>query len=173
MDASSSGPDPVYEVFTDINQPSWVNQTVIYPGKLGQEYPKTFGHYHGVKVDEIYHLVEGEGVLILQTGRTTNDERRTTDKVVLIKMKPGDEIKITPEWGHAWSNTGQTSLVAYDNWSAGHTEADYQEIKNLHGMAYYLIEQDKQVHVVKNPHYQNLPEAVWMTAAEFNAKIAS
>lgn len=176
MDKDSSGPDPVYEVFTEINQPPWVNQTVIQPGKIGREYPKTFGHYHGVLVDETYRLVEGAGVLILQKRRKTNDEKLMTnevERVILVKMKPGDEVIITPEWGHSWSNTRDMPLISYDNWSAGHSDSDYQLIRELGGMSYFLVEENREAVPVKNPNYNDLPEPVWMTPAEFNVKMGA
>lgn len=162
LDQSANGPDPVYEVYTDIEEPGWVNKTIIQPGRLGQEFPKTFGHYHSAIVDETYRLVEGEGILLLQK-KTTNQ----IEQVVLIKAKPGDEIVITPEWGHSWSNIGEIPLVSYDDWSSGHSPTDYQDIEDHKGMAYYLIEEDGEIKAVKNSNYDSLPEPIWMTPDEF------
>lgn len=159
-DPNSSGPDPAYWVFSEI-APSekWANITIIAPGNYNGEYPKTFGHYHGVEVNEIYHVIEGEGVLQFQ--------KRDLSKVYLIKAKAGDEIIITPEYGHSWSNIGKLPLILFDNWTSGHKPSDYEPIERLQGLSFYLIEKEGHPKAVPNPKYQNLPEPVWLTAEEF------
>lgn len=168
MDTKPQGPDVVYEV-QHISEGQWVNKTILKSGKLGKEYPKTFGHYHNVKVNETYRLLEGEGILLLQkkhykNGTWTPDQ---VDKVLLVTAKLDDEIIITPEYGHSWSNTGTTKLVSVDDWKENHTPADYEEIKNLHGMAYYLTEKNSEVVPIPNPNYKYLPKPIFLTAQEF------
>lgn len=145
MDPHCAGSDLVYEVYTDINESGWVNKTIIYPGRLGNEYPKTFGHYHSTNEMEVYKVIKGEGFLLKQ-----NDQ-----EAVLVKLSPGVQYRITSQWGHCLINTGQTDLVVLDNWSWGHKDSDYDPIKNAHGMAYYLIEDKGFPKSVMNPHYQN------------------
>lgn len=168
-DAEANGPDPVYWVFSDITEQAWENLTVISEGKLGDEYPKTFGHYHNQPIGEIYHIVAGEGILMLQR-KFLEKERwvpEKVDEVILVKAQPGDEICITPEWGHSWSNIGQLPLLLFDDWKAGHNPRDYQMIEKLGGMAYYLVEENGHVKATVNPHYQELPEPIWLTADGF------
>lgn len=168
---------PVYWVFSEVVDPEpvegWANVTVIAPGKLGQEYPKTFGHYHPDDApDEIYHLIEGEGVLILQKKYIDEVGQWQQDKVaevVLIKARAGDEIVIKKEYGHSWSNIGDGPLISFDNWRSGHTTADYEVIEKMQGMAYYLIEEGGETKAIPNPNYTNLPEPKWVTAEEFLA----
>ncbi len=169
-DPDATGQDPVYWVFSECSQEGWANVTVIAPGNYGGEYPKTFGHYHGSEIDETYHLVEGEGVLVMQKKHFDESGKwipEVVDEVVLIKAKPGDEILITPEWGHSWSNVGSAPLISFDDWRAGHSPTDYSEIEKLQGLAYYLIDKDGEVTPVANSKYQNLPDPVWMSAEEF------
>lgn len=169
-DPNSSGPDPVYWVFSDSSEGKWANVTVIAPGRIGDEYPKTFGHYHGTDIDEIYHLIEGEGVLLLQKKFLDEGGNWIKDKVsevVLIKAKPGDEILITPEWGHSWSNIGDGPLISFDDWRAGHSPTDYTDIESLKGLSYYLVEENGEVKIVANTSYKELPEPKWMSAKEF------
>lgn len=159
-DPNASGPNPVYQVFKLTDKDNWVNQTVISPGKIGDEYPKTFGHYHPKNAPhEIYHIANGEGILLLQ-----KKHLEVVDEVLLIRAKPGDEIVIKNEYGHSWSNIGNTPLISYDNWTLGHTPQDYKPIEKLHGMAYYLVEENGQPKIVPNPNYKNLPQPIWITA---------
>lgn len=170
-DPASLGLDPVYWVFSEVTPEGWANVTVIAPGKLGQEYPKTFGHYHPDDApDEIYHLIEGEGVLILQKKYIDEAGQWQQDRVaevVLIKASSGDEIVIKKEYGHSWSNIGDGPLISFDNWRSGHTSADYEVIERLHGMAYYLIEEGGEIKATPNPNYTNLPEPTWTIVEEF------
>lgn len=169
-DPEANGPDPVYWVFAEIGDERWANVTVIAPGSYNGEYPKTFGHYHGTDNNEIYHLIEGDGVLQLQSkhiGHKGEWVKDMVDEVYLIRVKPGEEVLITPEWGHSWSNVGELPLLSFDDWRSGHKPTDYEDIKNLQGLAYYLIEENGQPKAVANPHYKNLPEPKWITADEF------
>lgn len=160
-DPVSAGPDPVYEV-VEAAAP-WVNKTIIVPGKLGEEFTKTFGHYHPPNAPvETYEVVEGAGVLQLQKGMPGQVE-----EVILVRAKPGDQIKIPEEYGHSWSNVGSTPLVLLDDWRVGHTPADYELLEKVHGMAYYIVEQDGQPTPVLNPNYKSLPKPVWTPAEEF------
>ncbi len=174
-DSNSTGPDPVYWVFSDATDSKWANVTMIASGSFNGEFPKTFGHYHGVDVPEIYHLIEGQGILLLQKkhmeGETWIPEK--VSEVLLIQAKPGDEILITPEWGHSWSNVGTGPLISFDDWRSGHTPGDYEKIEQLQGLAYYLISENGQVKPVPNPHYVDLPEPKFITAAEFKANYQS
>jgi len=164
-----AGPNPVYQVFTDLGDHFWINKTVIAFGLLGKEFPKTFGHYHGVEVDEKYYVAQGQGVLQLQKKHVENNVwvPEIVDEVLLIKAQPGDEVIIKPEWGHSWSNVGDSELVLLDNWSSPHSQSDYENIEKLHGLAYYLVEEKGEIKTVPNPNYKNLPELKWTTAADW------
>lgn len=175
QDPDSSGPDPVYWVFPDsFMDNKWANLTVIVPGKVGNEYTKTYGHYHPEDApDETYHLIEGEGVLQLQKKHFENGvwDPSRVDEVYLIKARPGDEVVIRKEFGHSWSNIGLGPLLSFDNWTFGHTPADYEPMEKYQGLAYYLVVENGEVKAVPNPKYQNLPEPVWTTAEEFKNRL--
>ncbi len=203
MDRSATGPDPVYWVFSEISDSSslkgpapqddkkvWANVTLITPGlytsagstilttsplSAGGEFPKTFGHYHGTNVNETYFLVAGKGVLQLQSKFIENGQwiKIKVRKVYLIKADPGDEILITPEWGHSWSNVGDLPLISFDNWTLGHSPSDYEDIKALQGLAYYLTKDNGEIKTIPNPRYKDLPEPIWITAKEFAEKQSS
>jgi len=155
------GPSPVYEVFIEPENNEWVNRTVIQPGYLGEEYTKTFGHYHTHPVAELYKVESGEGVLLLQKG--TPD---IVEEVLLVRAKAGDKILINPEYGHSWSNTGNEELVLLDNWKDGHTPSDYQPIESHAGMSYYIVDQSSKPIPIPNPIYKNLPPPHWINAVE-------
>lgn len=100
-------------------------------------------------------------------GQDGNAVWNMVDEVYLISAKPGDEIVISPEWGHSWSNVGKGPLISFDDWRAGHKPTDYEVMEKLQGMAYYLVEENGQPKAVPNPNYSNLPEPKWISAHEF------
>lgn len=171
-DPDSSGPTVAYQVFIEIDEKPWVNKTVIAAGLYGAEYPKTFGHYHGKAVNETYHVVSGTGLLVLQ--KKHFDQKmwvaEQVDEVLIISATAGDELIIAPEFGHSWSNIGKDELILFDNWSSGHTPEDYYFIDKLHGLAYYLIDENGTPKAVPNPNYQNLPVPIWLSTTEFNKR---
>ena len=170
LDPAATGIDPVYQVYTDLGDPRWQNRTEIYSGRIGKEFPKTFGHYHAVADPETYRVVSGTGILVLQKKHSENGivVAESVEEVLLIRAAAGDELVITPEWGHGWSNINQETLVLLDDWKTGHTAADYQIEEKLHGMAYYLVDEGGPKEMA-NPNYKNPPPVKWLTAMEFKA----
>lgn len=173
LDPECPGPEVVYTVTSDFDPSgAWKNKTEIAPGLLGREFLKTFGHYHGKHVDEIYAGVSGQGILLLQKkvvrdGRWVDDE---VSEVLLVTARQGDRLTIKPEYGHSWSNTGSGPLLLFDNWASGHQEEDYRYIRKLHGMTYYLTKEGNDVVPVPNPNYKNLPKPIFLTAKEFSQR---
>lgn len=149
MDPNSSGPDPVYQVFTDLDN-NWVNKTEIAAGIYNNEYPKTLGHYHLDNFSETYQVDSGEGIVVLQ------DEKN----VFLKKVRAGEKIIIPASSDHCWINIGSVPLILYDNHQ--NPKADYEKIKAKHGLAYYLIKENGQPKPVPNPNYQNPPALKWL-----------
>lgn len=173
MNKDASGPDPVYYMFNEISPDprGWFNMTLLVPGRYEGEFTKTFGHYHGAQVKETYRVISGTGIFLLQEKKF--DQKmwlmEQVSRVIAVKAEAGDEITITPEWGHSWSNIGNEPLVLYDNWRSGHTPQDYAVMERLQGLSYYLTFDNGKISFVPNNHYQNLPEVEEMSADEFKA----
>ena len=114
--------------------------TSIFPGKVGNEYFMTKGHFHG-KADraEFYWGVQGTGMLILM-----DRERNTWAE----KMYPGSLHYIGGNIAHRVANTGNTILIFGASWpsDAGH---DYEEIAKK-GFSARLVEIDNQPVLVKS-----------------------
>lgn len=166
----AAGPDPVYLVLSGVADGDWENVTITSNGLLDKEYPKTFGHYHPDNSPiETYKVLHGQGVFLLQEKFTENGIwiKNKVKNVVIVKAEKDETITITPNWGHSSSNLGNSPLVTLDNWKNGHTPDDYEPIKELKGMAYYLIAEDGKFDLVQNPNYLNSPKPLIMTASEF------
>lgn len=166
----SVGPDPVYLVFSGVNDGDWENTTVISNGTQNGEYPKTYGHYHPENSPtETYKVLSGDGAFLLQEKFIENGNwiKNKVKNVVIIKAEKGKSITIPDKWGHCSINVGQSPFVTIDNWKSGHTPADYEPIKQLRGMVYYLTEEKGTLKFVKNPNYVDHPAPLVMTTEEF------
>jgi glucose-6-phosphate isomerase, archaeal len=145
------------------------NITVWESGTVAGEYIKTYGHYHIIDFSETYWIIEGEGILLLQTRQKDENGKDIDDKIEsfqAIKVKAGDEIKIPSLCGHLVVNTGKTWLVTSDDSpvnlddSASMPEhADYEAVRKMRGFAYYVVEKDGAPALVKNENYSVVPEA--------------
>lgn len=127
---------PVYDVYSYLPAQEgtlgglYFGITQIYPGKVGNEYYMTKGHFHSESDrSEFYWGLEGEGMLILM-----DRERNTWCE----KMFPGSLHYIHGNVAHRVANIGNSFLSFAACWpsDAGH---NYEEIAN-NGFSERLIE---------------------------------
>lgn len=139
------------------------NITVWEPGTVGGEYIKTFGHIHVGDISETYWVLYGQGVVLLQ--KLSVDDPTIVEEFKAITVKPGDSVHIESGWGHGVSNTGSTYLVTADDSPVNFDDvdpaslpghADYSVIENMRGFAYYVVEQNGQPVLTKNPNYKEV-----------------
>jgi glucose-6-phosphate isomerase len=139
----------IYEVHYGYAAPSIDGQlgfgtTILYPGKIGDEYYMTKGHFHR-KADraEVYYGLSGEGELLLQTrdGATT-----------VQHMSPGVVAYIPAFQAHRTINTGTENFVFLSVYPAD-AGNDYESIAEL-GFAALLVERDGKPQVMPSPRYQ-------------------
>lgn len=104
--------------------------TNLMPGKVGNEYFMTKGHFHTLSDRaEFYRGVQGTGMLILM-----DRERNTWAE----EMHPGSLHYIPAHVAHRVANTGDSTLIFGACWpsDAGH---DYEEIA-VNGFSARLVE---------------------------------
>jgi len=94
--------------------------TILYPGRVGNQFFMTKGHYHENRgTAEVYLILNGEGVLTMQTEDGQHQE---------IEFSTEDLLYIPPFWAHRMVNTSISDpLIFYGIYpaDAGH---DYQTI---------------------------------------------
>jgi glucose-6-phosphate isomerase, archaeal len=115
--------------------------TVIYPGKVGEEYFMTKGHYHRrPDTSEVYLGLEGEGILLMQT---------VDGDFSSLVIKPGTVAYIPPFWGHRMVNTERVPFVFFAVYpgDSGHNYGDIEKT----GFVKCLVEQDGQPFLIDNP----------------------
>jgi glucose-6-phosphate isomerase len=123
--------------------------TVMPPGPVGEEYPKTHGHYHpmsseGIAFPEVYQVLHGKCTILMQ-----KKNRSGSVDVIIIEAVTGDVVLIPPEFGHVTINTGKDDLVmsnlVYDKF-----ESNYGDFEANKGAAYYFL---KNGEVLQNTNY--------------------
>jgi glucose-6-phosphate isomerase len=141
--------DPVlYEVY-EIKRPESEGElmngiSIVHPGKIGEEYFMTKGHFHTVlDTAEVYYCLKGEGVMVMETpeGEWSIEE-----------LHPGCVLYVPPRWAHRSVNTGQlVNLVTFFIYpgNAGH---DYGTIEQQ-GFRKLVVERDGRVQVIDNPRW--------------------
>ena len=142
--------NPVIYSYQDCVQPSVIGEmnfgiTIIFPGKIGDEYNFTRGHYHtNMEPGEIYIGIQGEGLLLAQKrSGSCRSERIERGRVVYA---PGD-------WnGHRTVNTGKDKLIflTIEQAASGH---DYETVKR-NGLAKLVVEEDGKPKLIDNPKYK-------------------
>ncbi len=125
--------------------------TVIFPGLIGNEFAKTIGHYHPVKLGtdmaypEIYEVLFGTGYFLFQRGI----------EIYLIKAEQGQKVIVPPGFGHIIINQNSTHLVVA-NVFADNVNSIYDFFKNNHGAGYYIVKSDDgNINFEKNLNYKN------------------
>jgi len=117
--------------------------SIIYPGKIGNEYFMTKGHFHEVEnTAEIYLTLKGKGKLVMQT---------PSGECKVIEMKEGSVSYIPPYWAHRTVNIGEEPLLFFGVYrgDAGHNYG----IIEKNGMKKIVQEKNNKVIITDNPKY--------------------
>jgi glucose-6-phosphate isomerase len=122
--------------------------TTIPPRMLGQEFVKTKGHYHIGGYQELYIVLEGEGIFLMQK----QGEGKIQD-VCYIKATKGDCVLVPSPYGHVTINPA-SKILKMGNWISEECKSDYESIGKKGGFSYYYT----QAGWVKNKNYEGVPE---------------
>ena len=139
------------------------NITVIPARMLGEEFVKTKGHVHVGNYGEIYTVLEGEAIYLMQK---TRDE--VVEDVYAVKAKKGESVIIPSYYGHVTINPLSVDLKTGD-WSSKNCKSDYSLFERLNGACYYYILRPEastelsrmssgQAGWVKNENYKSIPQ---------------
>lgn len=122
--------------------------TIIPSRMLGKEFVKTKGHEHLGKFGEIYIILEGEAIYLIQ--KRENDEIKD---VYAVKAKKGEAAIIPPQYGHVTINPSRKTLKMA-NWVAADLKSSYDLFEKRQGACYYFTESGW----IKNENYKKVPE---------------
>ena len=117
--------------------------TILNPGKVGDEYYMTKGHFHTMlETAEVYYTLSGEGYMIME------DPEGDTQEQPLSK---GQVVYVPRRYAHRMVNTGEQPLITFFVFAAdaGH---DYGSIETK-GYHKIVVEKDGKPAIVDNPKW--------------------
>ena len=118
--------------------------SVVHPGKVGDEYFMTKGHFHSVlETAEVYYCLQGQGMMVMETPEGDWS---------VAELQPGRVVYVPPRWAHRSANVGRgQDLVTFFVYPA-HAGHDYATIQ-VAGLRKLVIERDGRPLVVDNPRW--------------------
>lgn len=142
--------DPVlYEVY-EVTRPQVAGEllmgiSIVHPGKVGNEYYMTKGHFHTVlETSEMYYCLRGEGFMVMETPE---------GDWAVVALKPGSALYVPPRWAHRSVNSGnQEDLITFFVYpgNAGH---DYGSIERQ-GFRKLILAHENGAEIVDNPRWK-------------------
>jgi len=122
--------------------------SIVHPGKVGDEYFMTKGHFHTVlDTAEVYYCQKGEGYMVMETPEGDWS---------VEALYPGAVLYVPPCWAHRSVNTSLAEdLITFFVYpgNAGH---DYGTIEEQ-GFRKLVVEQDGEPAIVDNPRWTSPP----------------
>lgn len=177
--SSSSSRRDIYHIYRDVTlledhekireEGLEYDLTVIPPGKIGDEFAKTAGHYHSLKsgatvrYPEVYEVIFGKVFWLIQSA---SEDFERLEQVYLFSARRGEKLVVPPRFGHVSINSGEDALVLA-NWRARDMEMIYEPYENHNGAAYYVIQSGRlsrtgetlaEFEFVPNLNYKFVPE---------------
>lgn len=140
--------DPLVYEFYELDVPEtsgdvMFGTSVVYPGKVGNEYFMTKGHFHTIlETGEVYYCLGGEGQLLME-----NPE----GDIQVQSFAKGTAIYVPPRYAHRSINTGTEPLVMFFAFrgDAGH---DYGTIESK-GYRKLVVEENGVPTLIDNPKW--------------------
>ena len=138
----------LYEVY-ELKRPEVAGEllhglSVLHPGKVGDEYFMTKGHFHTVMdTAEVYYCLRGSGYMVMETPE---------GDWAVEPLRPQSVLYVPPRWAHRSVNTSLTEdLVTFFVYpgDAGH---DYGSIE-LQGFRKLVLQRGGKPQIVDNPRW--------------------
>jgi glucose-6-phosphate isomerase len=118
--------------------------SIVHPGKVGDEYYMTKGHFHQVlETAEIYECLQGHGYMVMETPEGEWN---------VAELAPGKLLYVPPRWAHRTVNASLSEdIVTYFVYpgNAGH---DYGSIEKQ-GFRKLVVEHTGRPQIVDNPRW--------------------
>lgn len=144
----ASGDRLVYE-FYDMGVPEKESEiaygtSITYPGKVGDEYHMTKGHFHTVlDTAEVYYCLAGSGLMMMESPE---------GDVQTEALTPGVAVYVPGRYAHRSINTSPDQPLITFFAFPGHAGHDYGTIETK-GMRRIVVEQDGRPVVKDNPRW--------------------
>jgi glucose-6-phosphate isomerase len=178
-DPSADGPDPAYSMYRGLARLNGRNPesgrvydwrydvTVFRPGRYGDEYLRTVGHYHppaegtSTAYPEVYEVLSGTALFILQSvddQEAGPAEARVLD-LVLLRAEPGEKAMMLPGHSHWTVNITEEPLIV-SNWICDGFSSSYESARVARGPSCYVVAAAEGPELRRNPVYSHPPARV-------------
>jgi glucose-6-phosphate isomerase, archaeal len=154
FDAMVADGDPLVYEFYDLAVPADAGEiafgtSITYPGKVGDEYFMTKGHFHSIlETAEVYYCLSGKGQMMMENPEGDWESR---------EMTAGQAVYVPARYAHRSINTSLSEpLVTFFAFrgDAGH---DYGTIEEK-GFRNLVVQRDGSAVVIDNPKWRNAQE---------------
>lgn len=149
FDAAVAAGDPLTYEFYDMGVPPLETEiaygtSITYPGKVGDEYHMTKGHFHErLESAEIYFCLSGRGLMLMESPE---------GDVQVEEFAPGRAVYVPGRYAHRSINTSPDEpLITFFAFpgDAGH---DYGTIETK-GFRKIVVERDGEPELLDNPRW--------------------
>jgi len=139
--------------------------TLIYAKDEQGELPRTTGHYHTKGFAELFEVIEGRTMVLMQKHKK---EPNDIDKVYIIEAKAGEKLIVLPDFGFTNINAEKSENLLLSNWVDIKVENKYDFIKQYSGFCYRALRGENDgIIFEKNDEYQEVPEVIRVRPKEF------
>ncbi|MFN8442540.1 MAG: glucose-6-phosphate isomerase [Caldilineaceae bacterium] len=139
----------LYEVY-EIRRPHHAGElpngmSIVHPGKVGDEYFMTKGHFHAVlETGEVYYCLKGQGLMVMETPE---------GEWAVEEFRAGHVLYVPPRWAHRSVNTSASEDLVFYFVYPGNAGHDYGTIEKQ-GFRKLIVERDGKAEIVDNPRWR-------------------
>jgi glucose-6-phosphate isomerase len=118
--------------------------SITYPGKVGDEYHMTKGHFHTVlDTAEVYYCLRGHGLMMMES---------PDGEVEVQELTPGKAVYVPGRYAHRSINVSPKEPLITFFAFPGHAGHDYGSIETQ-GFRKLVVERDGKPALVDNPRW--------------------
>ena len=149
-EAALEGGDPVVYEFHEMGAPEHAGDlafgiSITYPGKVGEEYYMTKGHFHTIlETAEVYYCLEGRGYMLLE-----NPEGDWSAQ----ELSPGKMVYVPKRYAHRSINIDPVAPLRTFFVFRGDAGHDYGTIETK-GYRQLIVEKNGKAECVPNPKWK-------------------
>lgn len=149
--AASAVNSELYLMYRKVSVENNINHniTVILAKMLGKEFMKTKGHVHIGNFQEVYTVLEGEAIFLMQKGN-----EKKIDDVYAVKAQKGESIIIPAGYGHITINPSKAMNLKTGDWTSANCKSDYSLFEKMRGACCYYT----SAGWIKNENYKSVPK---------------
>ena len=122
--------------------------TIIPPKMLGKEFVRTKGNRNSKKFQELYIVLKGEAIFLMQKAKG-----KIIENIVAVKAKRGECVIFPPKYAAIIINPSKKELKIA-NWVSVKNKNIYKELEKMKGAGYFYTKRGW----IKNKNYAKIPK---------------